>query len=1840
MSDENMNRAQQLFLEAIELPAEQRDAWLVEQCSNDPELLNRVRVLLAHDQLTIDPLEQDPRDALAEFPDTTAVLDGDEAKPMHKDQEIEIDSDLFLTKLSRIGVISREELEDLSASLANGNDTCDPRDLAAQLVAEGKLTTYQASALLKGRPDLLLDKYLILDLIGAGGMGMVFKAIHRPMNRTVAVKMISQKLLNSSELIKRFQREVRVAATLEHPNIVRAYDADQSNGVHFLVLEYVRGENLAETVQRDGPLPLEDAVDAIIQSARGLGYAHEQGVVHRDVKPGNLMRSARGMVKVLDLGLANVDESFRLAQQSSAAISAQDPNAPEPTDPDLTHAGAVLGTVSYMAPEQSLKADTADSRSDIYGLGCTFYYLLTGEPPYSGETVFEVFAQHRDGEIPLLRAARPDVPASVEAVCARMLAKSPDDRYESMDELISALQACGIPAPEYASKSPKNSKSASRDRANGERESARKSNRGLTWLTLASLLIVLIGGSYGMSLLMGQWANRNRGELGAEDESTRDVRGDSTGDSRSSSSSVPDVPMLALEFDGVDDYVTIPSLKLDGRQPATIEVAVRVPAETGKGVLVTTQGRWIGLFQSRFNKSLQWQAGISSDSNQMFHMAPPTDGVVRLALVYDLERVTLFVDGRKSLHQRWIRDDSDGERMHPIRAGDGTWLGSSRFGDDQLHGVVSEVRVSNTARYFEDYALPDRLEADKDTLALYRFDEGQGYVLRDSSGNGHHGLIVGAKWVRLDGEPIEGQDVKEQIAADEAAPMDLLAYASIKASGDEINAFEWTRDELGLLLTRKPNTAGERIRVVFPTPPFEDYELDLKFSPLRARHFSLNLPIRGRMAFWLMQRDGVAQPAIENVDDQEYAGNVSGAFFESNKYYHVRVRVIHSGENVRILARSGEHVLLDYEGAIDRVSPAHKWRWLREFAFTSLSSVRLHSVTLRPITELERSKEDQPAIASAADLLASGEYEWRVVERLPEPINSSVGEKGGDISADGLLAVFSSWRGEGSFGKEDLWMTTRRSVEDEWSAAVNLGDRINTAGEEWCPALSPDGLTLVFQRDRKTWVSRRDSRSKPWSSAVPHPVQSKVPPDPSSSDLACVVEQFHRSRTGVQSRDLFITRRSGPDAPWPNPTRLPDSINSDDDERASSISDDGRLLVFHRRNKSEVHRRNKSGGHARLWFATRSGWEEPWEDPIPIKTTIESEHQGEPRLLPDGKSILFTVLTNDSSWDLYLARLVRKDAPIEPIKGLEHDEPIETSKSSPADLLASGEYEWRVVERLPKPINSQKYDAGADMTADELQIVFCRGDGLWTSTRDSTEHVWSIPRRLVNATYTEIIDGGGPTLSDDGRLLVFSRKTEDGRRIFQTSRVDRRSPWSAETLHPVNNSGYVAGPTLSNNGRTLVFSRGSQILSTTRTKEDEEWSAPVPLLELDKLNGAALSDDGRMLILIRIQDGPGRQRHDFWISTRESLTQSWTEPVPMDSLNSDGDETGPPNLLNGGHTMIFGSDRNGSMDLYLARLVRKDAPVEPIKGLENNEPTETSKFSPADLLTSGDFEWRVVERLPFDSMGGGAGGDMTADRLTLVFGSHQSEGSFGKQDLWISTRSALDAPWSLPVNLGERVNTTDREAYPALNTNGLQMLFKSGSQIMISSRENAQSAWSKPQPYELQAGAPPDPTANRCAVVLHRGRGDLYETRRASPDVEWAPVQRLPDPLNSEELEEAFGALSDDGRLLIFQRRPFAEEPNQGFGPGRLWMTTRLNWDSPWSDPTPIENLNIEPSTYSPRLVGDGTSLLFVSEREGQPRLYLADLVRKDAPETPIKWSSMDEPAAVDGQSKDSDGSG
>lgn len=338
-------------------------------------------------------------------------------------------ADEFLRLAEESGVVAKEDLDQALQSLVDrGVEFDDASTLANSLVSSHTLTCWQAEKLLKGRHQgFQLGNYRLLSLLGKGSMGTVYLADHTMMNRRVALKVLPFNHVEQPAFLDRFLREAQAGAALDHPNIVRAYDVGKENDgkrdVYFLAMEYVEGRDLAQLVKADGVLAFARAADFMRQVAEGLTHAHGKGLIHRDVKPGNLLVDQHDVVRILDLGLA-----FFLSNDQDETASLT-----------VTNNDHLLGTADYISPEQALNSHQVDHRTDIYSLGCTFYFLLTGHPPFRHGTVTQRLLAHQTQDHPPVSDRRPDFPDSLADILGRMLAKSPDDRFGSCQELATTL---------------------------------------------------------------------------------------------------------------------------------------------------------------------------------------------------------------------------------------------------------------------------------------------------------------------------------------------------------------------------------------------------------------------------------------------------------------------------------------------------------------------------------------------------------------------------------------------------------------------------------------------------------------------------------------------------------------------------------------------------------------------------------------------------------------------------------------------------------------------------------------------------------------------------------------------------------------------------------------------------------------------------------------------------------------------------------------------------------------------------------------------------------------------------------------------------------------------------------------------------------------------------------------------------------------------------------------------------------------------------------------------------------------------------------------------------------
>ena len=395
-----------------------------------------------------------------------------------------------LTNDEFLALVHKSELTDaerlaafLSQRRNSGGLPTDAEQTARLMVDEGLLTYFQAEQLLQGKwRGFSVGKYKILERIGSGGMGVVYLAEHKLMQRRVAVKVLPVPLAQDPWFLEYFYREAQAIAALDHPNIVHAHDIDQDGNLHFLVMEYVDGSSLQAIVSKLGPMDYGRVPHYVVQAALGLQHAHESGIVHRDIKPANLLLDRRGIIKILDMGLAHFFAHI-----------------PPEVFPNKDQGKRIVGTDDYLAPEQIVDSDDVDIRADIYSLGATAYFLLTGNPPFHlEERDNHKLMSHLLRTPKPIREVRPEVPEELAAVINRMMAKNPWERQQRPKEIVSALERwtrTPIPPPPEA-EMPGLSLAARRTGSSGGASSASRRTGRSSW-------VVLNGTGSGSGLLSG-----------------------------------------------------------------------------------------------------------------------------------------------------------------------------------------------------------------------------------------------------------------------------------------------------------------------------------------------------------------------------------------------------------------------------------------------------------------------------------------------------------------------------------------------------------------------------------------------------------------------------------------------------------------------------------------------------------------------------------------------------------------------------------------------------------------------------------------------------------------------------------------------------------------------------------------------------------------------------------------------------------------------------------------------------------------------------------------------------------------------------------------------------------------------------------------------------------------------------------------------------------------------------------------------------------------------------------------------------------------------------------------
>lgn len=605
-------------------------------------------------------------------------------------------------------------------------------------------------------PERLGD-YRIVSRLGSGGMGTVYRAVHERMGREVAVKLLRPEIQKNPVLLQRFDREVRAAAKLSHPNIVAALDAREYESLHFLVTELVEGRDLDQTVRFHGTLPIIEAVECVLQAARGLSYAHAQGVIHRDIKPANLLRAKDGTVKILDMGLARLS------------------NADSSTDVNLTDTGVMMGTAAYMPPEQARDTRKADARSDLYSLGCTLFYLLTGRTAFTGTTQMDMILSHVNQPIPSLRQIIAEIPVSLERVFQRLVAKNPDDRFQSADELIpilqSVLEECRRPnnqqtlveqfqalkltpfgslslssidnsatavsqsAFNFATTVPATSPAAAPQRKHKSKVSNPKgivlAVGGFGAMAIIVTVLVYSSGGYSSgSKISGedglviaqaegddQFALDQESKAATLDENSLTKRVDN-------SSSLPSMTgdHTVLQFNGTSSYAVASGLNPSSGANYTLEALIQPESirTTNPSNIISWLGPdWMAIFVG-----LDGTLGLARRTDDGSFVYVSTQVIepgqrYHIAASFDFAQMRLFVNGRESELNRQQFDLPETQGGFFVGGVDPQLLPADQ-NDRFFHGLVEAVRVTSGTRYTANFESTLPLTSDEKTLAVFQ----------------------------------------------------------------------------------------------------------------------------------------------------------------------------------------------------------------------------------------------------------------------------------------------------------------------------------------------------------------------------------------------------------------------------------------------------------------------------------------------------------------------------------------------------------------------------------------------------------------------------------------------------------------------------------------------------------------------------------------------------------------------------------------------------------------------------------------------------------------------------------------------------------------------------------------------------------------------------------------------------------------------------------------------------------------------------------------------------------------------------------------------------------------
>jgi len=998
-----------------------------------------------------------------------------------------------------------------------------------------------------------LGPYRLLDELGEGGMGTVYKALHTKLDRVVAVKVLGKTRLNDADAVARFEREMKAVGRLQHPHIVHATDADEDNGVHYLVMELVDGIDLSGLSRSLAPLPAPEACELVRQAAVGLQYVHEHGLVHRDIKPSNLMLT-RG-VRPKEDDQVQDDTQSSVPSASSLRSTASPPTIKildlglalldaESGEYELTSTGRVMGTIDYMPPEQFENTHGVDIRADIYSLGATLYKLLTDHAPFSGEkygsSLEKIAALARD-EVPSVSTHRNDLPPKLVAIIDRMLARNPSERFQTPGEAADALAPFAKGADlvalwERAESAPESSpdvrqtKVADRTLVAAGRRRPTKSIVG--WI--AALLLAM--GVFAV------WAVNHFRQQRASDVSTV-----------TEPQPVPAKTQVPIELtfqraeqpfcSGHTAGVAFGDLDDDGDQDAVVASYSDVPDQV-----------WLNDGLGQFTPGMTLGDGRSTS--------------VALADLSGDGKLDAFFTSRHVANSIWFGDGTGRFTRSDQMPGEGICrsVALDDFdGDGDMDAVVAEggAGVTGSNKVLFNSGSGTLEVSDQRLGSQPSWSVAAGDLDRDGDpdlvfGNGDYkskptGWQPNSVWLN-DGQ---GQFKKLSQSFPKSHCFKVL-LGDLDGDGDLDAAFTefegqcsvWFNDGTGRF-----DDSGERSPVgEWCSGGMEDLDqdedLDIVFA---AKDGAIQVLLNDGSGRFSERIDLLSEPGIETAS----------ALADVDRDDDVDLFVGYAEKNDSI--------------------------WFNQLVPTSESAS-------------PDSSSDSRQLANMVTL-PNG---WQIGEpvNLGPPVNSQWNDSDPAVTADGLTLLFSSSRPE----SDGLWISTRASTDEPWGEPVrielNIDERVSRYGAD----IASDGLTLLFASDRPgglggqdLWQVTRKDGNTPWGESVNlGPVVNSHVMDvsPSLSDDGLTL-LFASSRPGEDGSSIWMTTRPSIDDPWCEPVKLPPAINSSTNEGGADLSSDGLALIFESRREGGI-------GVGDVWMCTRSSMDGPWSDPVNLGPQVNS----------------------------------------------------------------------------------------------------------------------------------------------------------------------------------------------------------------------------------------------------------------------------------------------------------------------------------------------------------------------------------------------------------------------------------------------------------------------------------------------------------------------------------------------------------------------------------------------------------------------------------------------------------